>query len=86
MLRDFGALPTEERAKEMKGRDYLWCLAQGLLDREEALERLCPACRAEAARERCPVCGQARDTWGEGAVNAAFDEARFARMKGGRPE
>ena len=49
MLKQFGALPTEERARNMKGRDYLWCLTNLLLDREEELERLCPSCRARAA-------------------------------------
>ena len=83
MLREFGALPTEARAREMKDRDYLWCLVNQLLDREEALSRLCPECRARAEEERCPACGQTRGTWGEGAVNAAFDRARFEWMRGG---
>lgn len=65
----------------MKGRDYLWCLANTLLDREEALERLCPACRARALEERCPVCGQPGGT-GEGMDNPAFDPERFARLSG----
>ena len=82
MLSRFGALPTEARARDMKARDYLWCLAQELLDREEALEGLCPACRARALEERCPVCGREtrRD---EGMVNPAFDPARFEALKGG---
>ena len=82
MLSRFGALPTEARARDMKARDYLWCLAQELLDREEALEELCPACRARALEERCPVCGRetGRD---EGMVNPAFDPARFEALKGG---
>ena len=67
----------------MKDRDYLWCLAQGLLDREEALERLCPECRDRAMRAPCPVCGRERGLWGEEAVNASFDQARFERMRGG---
>lgn len=83
MLRDFHALPTEERAKQMKDRDYLWCLVHSLLDREEELERLCPGCRAKAEEERCPACGQPAAFWGEGAANAAFDLERFERMKGG---
>ena len=83
MLREFGALPTEARAREMKDRDYLWCLVNQLLDREEALSRLCPECRARAEEERCPACGRTRGAWGEGAVNAAFDRARFERMRGG---
>ena len=69
----------------MKARDYLWCLAQELLDREEALEGLCPACQAKALEERCPVCG--RETRrSEEMVNPAFDPARFEALKGGRAE
>ena len=86
MLRDFHALPTEPRAREMKDRDYLWCLAQRLLDREEELQQLCPQCRARAEEHRCPVCGQPRDDWGEGAVNPAFDGARFERLRGGETQ
>ena len=82
MLSRFGALPTEERARKMKARDYLWCLAQELLDREEALERLCPACRTRALAERCPVCGR-ENTQNEGMVNPAFDPARFEALRGG---
>ena len=81
MLSQFGALPTERRARAMKGRDYLWCLANTLLDREEALGRLCPACRARALEERCPVCGQPPGA-GEWADNPAFDPARFAQLCG----
>lgn len=83
MLRDFSALPTEARAREMKDRDYLWCLVHQLLDREEELDRLCPECRARAEEARCPVCGRTRGSWGEGAVNTAFDQDRFERMRGG---
>ena len=53
-----------------------------LLDREEALARLCPACRSEAAEERCPACG-ALQTETAAGQNAAFDEARFERLKRG---
>ena len=42
----------------MKGRDYLWCLTNTILDREEELERLCPGCRTGALEERCPACGR----------------------------
>jgi hypothetical protein len=34
VLRTFGALPTERRAREMTDRDYLWCAVNLLLDRE----------------------------------------------------
>ena len=50
----------------MKARDYLWCALHLALDREEELARLCPACRREAAEERCPACG-APDRDGGGA-------------------
>ena len=32
----------------MKARDYLWCALNLMLDREELLEQLCPACRQKA--------------------------------------
>lgn len=82
VLRQFGALPTERRARAMKGRDYLWCLANTLLDREEELERLCPECRARALEERCPVCGRSAGNQEE-TVNPAFDLERFEELKGG---
>lgn len=83
MLREFGALPTEDRVKEMKDRDYLWCLIQQLLDREEELEQMCPQCRTQIQQERCPCCGTPRLSWGESGTNAAFDWQRFEQMQGG---
>lgn len=85
VLREFHALPTEARAREMKDRDYLWCLANGLLDREEELGRLCPDCRAKAEQARCPVCSRPEDAGqpGEGGSNPAFDLERFRRLKEG---
>ena len=83
MLKEFRALPTERRAREMKGREYLWCLTNMLLDREERLERLCPGCRARALEERCPACGAPAGDWGEGAESDAFDLERFEMLKGG---
>jgi len=67
----------------MKDRDYLWCLVQMLLDREEELERLCPECRAQGLEERCPVCGKPSSSWGEGGSNPAFDLEHFESLKGG---
>lgn len=32
VLRAFGALPTERRARRMRDRDYLWCALNLLLD------------------------------------------------------
>ena len=82
MLKQFGALSTEERARQMKESDYLWCLVNGLRDREEELERMCPACRAAAQQRCCPVCGRPAEE-SEGWVNPAFDEERFQAMKRG---
>ena len=42
MLKCFGALPTEERAKAMREEDYLWCAVNLLLDEEEVARQLCP--------------------------------------------
>ncbi len=66
----------------MKDRDYLWCALNLLLDHEETLNRLCPACRAEAREERCPVCGgmAAEGMTGE---NPSFDLERFERLARG---
>jgi predicted amidophosphoribosyltransferase len=80
VLRLFGALPTEDRARRMTDRDYLWCALNLALDREEELARLCPACRERAEEELCPVCGAPR---GERAVNEGFDWERYEELKGG---
>ena len=79
MLKQFRALPTEPRVQAMKGRDYLWCLSNTLLDWEEELDRLCPTCRARAMEERCPACG--REAGQPEEVNACFDPERFAALK-----
>ncbi len=63
----------------MLDRDYLWCALNLALDGEEELSRLCPACRAEAEEDRCPVCGAAVS---DCAVNGSFDMARFRAMGG----
>lgn len=83
VLRQFHALPTEKRVRAMKGRDYLWCLANILLDREEELARLCPSCQLRALEERCPVCGRPNREQ-EGTANPAFDPARFSELRGGK--
>ncbi len=67
----------------MKGRDYLWCLTNIILDREEELEELCPECRARALEERCARCGLPATQWAEGTANAAFDWGRFEALKEG---
>ena len=59
------------------GRDEcLLALAQLRADREEALDSLCPACRAQVGEGRCRSCGGALPT-----ENPAFDEARFEELK-----
>lgn len=45
VLRAFGALPTERRARKMTDRDYLWCALNLLLDASE------PETEAAAAGE-----------------------------------
>ena len=83
VLRYAGALPSEKRAQEMTDADYLYCLVHEMLDREEAMERLCPECRTRAEESRCSICGaKLGETAGGG--NASFDMARFIRMKEGR--
>ena len=42
VLRCFGALPTEARARRMTDGDYLWCAVNLLLDEEEEAALLCP--------------------------------------------
>jgi hypothetical protein len=42
VLRAFGALPTEKRAREMTDREYLWCAVNLLLDREGREEKPFP--------------------------------------------
>ena len=66
----------------MEARDYLWRDVLLARDRGEELARLGPACRREAAEERCPACGALRTETAAGQ-NAAFDEARFERLKRG---
>lgn len=82
MLREFGVLPSEARAREMTDGDYLYCLVHLELDGEEELARLCPSCREEALEGRCPVCGAPPQSC-EVVVNAAFDEEKYERLKGG---
>ena len=66
----------------MTDRDYLLCALHLLLDEEERMNMLCPACRVQAEEERCPVCGEVTKQNGA-AVNEAFDMERFERMKRG---
>lgn len=82
VLRTFGALPGEARAREMTDADYLYCALHLTLDGREALDALCPECRARAQAEACPVCGRATQA-GETGVNAAFDPEVFAARRCG---
>ena len=66
----------------MTDGDYLYCLLNEMLDREEMLEGLCPACRTRAEEPHCTVCGEPLRNAAAG-VNGSFDMARFARMKEG---
>lgn len=81
VLREFKALPSEERARNLTEGELLWCALQMELDWEERLSELCPACRAEAMERRCPVCGTPEGAFGTAAVNENFDAARFEEMK-----
>lgn len=79
ILREFGVLPWEARARRMRERDYLYCAAQMMLDEEEKLDGMCPSCREEAKRMRCTVCGAAL-----AEENAGFDENRFEELRDAR--
>lgn len=83
VLRTFGALPTEERARAMKARDYLWCALNLMLDEEETLDALCPTCRREAEEGRCPSCGAPVGRKDGGGDNPAFDWERFEELRQG---
>lgn len=78
VLRAFGVLPSEERARRMTLGDYYLCAMHLALDAEEQLARLCPECREKAAQARCPACGAMLDT-----VNAGFDEKRYEELRHG---
>ena len=66
----------------MTDGDYLWCAVNLLLDEEEEAALLCPDCRAEAQRDRCPVCGREKGRMVR-EENPAFDWARFRAMRDG---
>lgn len=82
VLKEFGALPAEERARKMTDRDFLWCVLNLMLDDEETLALLCPRCRSEAEEGRCPACGASVGRDGK-INNAAFESERFQLMKRG---
>lgn len=68
--------------KAMTQKDYLWCALHLLLDDEESASLLCPACREEAEKDRCPVCGREKEETAQ-EENPAFDWARFQQLKEG---
>ena len=76
VLRAFGVLPSEARARQMTDRDYLYCAAQMMLDEEQKLDALCPSCREKAQRMSCPVCGAQI-----AEQNERFDERRFEELR-----
>ena len=78
VLRAFGVLPTEARAREMTPEDFLYCAMQLALEEEQRLAGLCPACREAARLARCSCCGALLPV-----ENAAFDEKRFEELKHG---
>ena len=79
VLKEFGVLPTDSRAREMTRGDYLYCALQMMLDREEKLRRLCPACQSKAEERRCTVCGGTLQQ--EQGSNPQFDLSRFEELK-----
>ena len=76
VLRAFGILPTEERARAMTQGELLYCAMQLMLDAQEEQEHLCPACREAARTTRCTCCGAPLPE-----ENAAFDEKRYEELK-----
>lgn len=81
MLKDFGALPTEKRAREMTDRDYLYCILNEWLDSEDRLSGMCPECRSRATEKRCTMCGALMADIAAD-VNESFDAERYERMFG----
>lgn len=85
VLKQFGILPGEERAKNLYQRDILYCILQQWLDEEEKLEMLCPTCRDRAMEKRCTACGAPLQE-GEEIENTAFDMERYRRLKEGETD
>lgn len=78
VLRAFGVLPSEARAKEMTNGDYLYCVMNLALDEEQTLRQMCPECRAEAEKNSCICCGAPMSE-----ENPNFDEKRFEELRRG---
>lgn len=78
VMRSMGALPSEQRVKDMTDGDYMYCILNMWLDREEELESLCPQCRRRAMENTCRCCGG--DLMGDAGVNESFDEEKFREL------
>ena len=63
----------------MTDGDYLYCILHLLLDQEEQLDQLCPACRRAAEEKHGPGCGAALRAW-QGAENSTIDSERFQAL------
>lgn len=81
VLKTFGVLPTESRARSMTEGDYLYCAVQLMLDNEEQKNKLCPTCRQKVEEHRCIRCGGAIED--EADRNPSFDLSRFEEMRQG---
>lgn len=79
VLKAFGVLPTEKRAREMTEGDFLYCALQLMLDGEERKRKMCPACREKLEEHRCSCCGGRMEN--ELGDNPQFDINRFEEMK-----
>lgn len=79
ILKCFGVLPSEPRAREMTGGDLLYCALHMALDREETLADLCPDCRAAAQTPHCTACAAPLPE-----ENPRFDLQRFEELRHGR--
>lgn len=78
ILKCFGVLPSEARAREMTGGDLLYCALQLALDQEETLAGLCPDCRAAAQTPHCTACAAPMPE-----ENPKFDPQRFEELRHG---
>lgn len=76
VLRAFGIAPWEKRAKKMTPDDLRACVLQMTLDDEAQLADVCPRCREDLLRRRCPVCGEVRFE-----ENPNFDPEKFEELR-----
>lgn len=76
VLKAFGVLPTERRAKRLTQDALEQCLLQMALDDQELLRDVCPTCRESLLTRKCPICGSVQFE-----ENPNFDLARFEELK-----